>query len=122
MSGGPGSLRGLLGEPGPHLLDGIDLPAVNVGPPFYRFGDRPMPRSDGMIVAPHRIVDPHLERVVYGPGDLMTPEDARHYGVLPAGDEATATVTETPQRGGRRGKRRPTEDRAVDGPSEDRSD
>lgn len=83
-----------------------------------------MAKSD-YVIAPHRIVDPVLERVMYGTGERVPLADAVKYGLI---DEPVQPATDTPVPGrakGKReepaartepkrpkGKRRPAEDRA----------
>ena len=73
------------------------------------------------VYAPHKIVDPVRERVVYGTGDRVPMADAIKYGLV---DHATAAVAgenppkaPKPKRGQR--ARKPGEDRAHK-PKEDR--
>jgi hypothetical protein len=74
-----------------------------------------------MPVAPHRIVDTELQRVIYSPGQNMTREDAIKYGV-PLDEErrnTTDAATERMRKISSRA-RKPQQDRAVK-PAEDRS-
>lgn len=65
------------------------------------------------IIAPHRVVDEELERVVYGTGQRVPMADAIKYGLVKkAPPKAAKKAT--------KGKRGPVEDRARK-PSEDRA-
>lgn len=66
------------------------------------------------IIAPHRIVDHDLGRVVYGTGDRVPIEDAVKYGLVEATVDPDVKPEPRPK-----GKRRPAEDRARK-PGEDR--
>jgi len=73
------------------------------------------------VIAPHRIVDPVLERIVYGTGERVPMADAIKYGLV---DHNTAAVAgENPPKApkSKRGQRarKPQEDRARK-PAEDR--
>lgn len=64
------------------------------------------------VYAPHALVDPDLERVVYGAGDPVPMPDAIRFGLVAAPEPAPQS---TPAATGRR-KRRRSEDRAIHGP------
>ena len=77
--------------------------------------------GEDYVIAPHTIVDPVLERVVYGIGERVPMADAIKYGIV---DHATVAVAGEnppkalkPKRGQR--ARKPQEDRAHK-PAEDR--
>lgn len=61
------------------------------------------------VIAPHRIVDTELERVIYGTGERVPMADAIKYGLVvkPAAKKAAAKK-QAPSKG----KRAPAEDRA----------
>lgn len=67
------------------------------------------------ILAPHRIVDHDLGRVMYGTGDKVPIGDAVKYGLIPATDAPPELVEPAPEaaKRGRRTRHHP-------GPSEDR--
>lgn len=50
--------------------------------PFMKGGIDRMADKE-YVFAPHRIVDPELGRVVYGPGDRVPLADAIKYGLIP---------------------------------------
>lgn len=64
------------------------------------------------IIAPHRIVDDELGRVVYGTGERIPIEDAIKYGLVKKAPAKAAAPRP-------KGKRQPAEDRARK-PAEDR--
>lgn len=67
------------------------------------------------VIAPHRIVDSDLERIVYGPGERVPMADAIKYGLVDEPvEKAPAKKAARPK-----GKRKPAEDRARK-PAEDR--
>ena len=77
--------------------------------------------GEDYVIAPHKIVDPVIERVVYGTGDRVPMADAIKYGLV---DHATVAVGgENPPKAlkAKRGQRarKPGEDRAHK-PKEDR--
>lgn len=65
------------------------------------------------VIAPHRIVDHDLGRVMYGTGDRVPMADAVKYGIVDAPKKAAKKQARP------KGKRKPAEDRARK-PSEDR--
>jgi len=83
--------------------------------PFLPGGRDPL-AGKRWIVAPHRIVDPVRERVVYGTGERVPYEDAVKYGLIEADAPTDEPTKPTPRP---KGKRRPAEDRARK-PDEDR--
>lgn len=92
----------------------IDHPSTY---PFLPGGHDPMAGKD-YIIAPHRVVDHELERVMYGTGERVPMEDAIKYGLVePPEVEPEPEPAEKPKRP--KGKRKPAEDRARK-PSEDR--
>jgi len=77
--------------------------------------------GEDYVIAPHKIVDPVLERVVYGTGDRVPMADAIRYGLV---DHATAAVAgenspKAPKAKRGQRARKPAEDRAHK-PVEDR--
>jgi len=74
------------------------------------------------VIAPHRIVDYQLERVVYGTGDKVPLADAVKYGLI-EGDVVETTQTPkkkpTTKRRGSKRAAKPAENRART-PAEDR--
>jgi hypothetical protein len=81
----------------------------SVSYPFLPGGVDLMADED-YVIAPHRIVDDELERVVYGPGDRVPWDEAVKYGLVPKPRKTPAKKTvakKVPARA-----RKPTEDRA----------
>lgn len=72
--------------------------------------------AEDHVIAPHRIVDHDLGRVMYGTGDRVPLDDAVKYGLIPS-KKAAAVKKAAPRP---KGKRAPAEDRAVK-PAEDRA-
>lgn len=109
---------GLFPEPRPcPVCDRFDCTHRFYGDDHFRIGD-PMEKHPKMkgrtIPAPHRIVDEDLERVVFGPGDLMTAEEAVRYGVALPG--------QAPPDGRRKGMRqKPSTPARPQGPENDRA-
>jgi hypothetical protein len=94
----------------------LTLPPHPIDYPFLPGGFDPMAGQD-FVIAPHRIVDEELCRVVYGEGDFVPMADAVKYGLVKASKAAKKPAVEEPKRGARR--RTPAEDRAHR-PAEDR--
>lgn len=82
--------------------------------PFLPGGTDPMAEQDH-VIAPHRIVDQELGRVMYGTGDRVPLEDAIKYGLVKKAEKVAKKATPRPK-----GKRAPAEDRAAK-PAEDRA-
>lgn len=74
--------------------------------------------GDDYIIAPHRIIDEELQRVVYGTGQKVPMADAIKYGLVD-GKAAKRVAAKKATKAPARGKRGPVEDRARK-PSEDR--
>lgn len=82
--------------------------------PFLPGGRDPMADKD-YVIAPHRIVDHELGRVMYGTGHRVPMADAVKYGLVDEPvEKAPAKKAARPK-----GKRKPAEDRARK-PAEDR--
>ena len=73
----------------------------------------PVRAGRDFVYAPHAVVDPDLERVVYGAGDPVPMSDAIRFGLV----DAPEPPPPAPAPKGRR-KRRPQRDRAIHGPVE----
>jgi hypothetical protein len=86
--------------------------------PFIPGGGDPM-AGKNFVIAPHRIVDHELERVMYGTGDRVPIADAVKYGLVPAADAPAVDVQ--PEQPRKRGRKAPAETRHHDAPSEDRT-
>ena len=63
------------------------------------------------VVTPHRIVDPELQRVVYGPGERVPLDDAVKYGLVDAATAAVAGEAQKTAPAPRKGTRKATETR-----------
>lgn len=90
--------------------------------PFLPPGTGVDPMADhDYVITPQRIVDPVLERVVYGPGERVPMIDAIKYGLVDANTAAVAGEAPKPAPAAKRGARarKPSEDRAHK-PAEDR--
>jgi hypothetical protein len=87
--------------------------------PFLPGGHDPMAEQTH-VIAPHRIVDPDLQRVVYSTGQRVPLDDAVKYGLIEAKPDVEVVdpkAKPAPKRGKR--ARKPAEDRARK-PTEDR--
>lgn len=69
------------------------------------------------VIAPHRIVDHDLGRVMYGTGDRVPLADARKYGLIADVSAPTLPVENAPKPAGAKKGRRT---RHHPGPAEDR--
>lgn len=83
--------------------------------PFLPGGRDPMADQD-YIIAPHRIVDEELGRVMYGTGERVPMADAVKYGLVDKAEKVTAEKAAPRPKG----KRAPAEDRAAK-PAENRT-